>query len=689
MSGHLITEEPVASPPCVVACPVQTDTRRYAELITEGEYEEALELLLDANPFSSVCGRICHHPCEQQCRRSKVDDPVGLRMLKRFVVENTREYRLSRRTRIEPNRKEKIAVIGSGPAGLTAAHDLVKAGFRVVVHEKGDTPGGMLGTAIPRYRLPYEVLKEDIDDILALGVELRTGCEVGRDVYIDQLRDDGFAAVLIATGLPESRTLGVPGIDSQGVFLAIPFLTAVGLGQDIFLGDRVVVIGGGNVALDAARCARRLGVEKVTAVSLESRQEMPAWEWEIEEALEEMVEIENSWGPRSVLSEGDVVRGIELKRCTAVFDETGRFNPRFDEGDISTLTADSIIIAIGQRGDLTCVEGSRVGVAGDRLTYNPETLATTETGIFACGEIVTGPGAAVEAVREGHRAAKAILHYLDTGDLLEQPVPELISLGDIPLETIEKIRHRAAVVPELVSPEKRVHDFAEIERGFTEAEALAEAKRCVNCTTGAVVDEDKCVGCLTCVRICPFGVATVEKTAVMPQEQCQACGLCAAECPAAAIALKRFATNRMKQEIEQFIAEIEESDRVRPFIVSYCCLFEATSRKMLRSEPGDLAKTGIAKVMVPCVARLSVADILAPFELGADGVVIISCTAKDCLYPTAEERIGRRVNSARSVLEQIGLESERIDYWTTEVSAEVSWPEFWEISKRKLRALDR
>jgi formate dehydrogenase beta subunit len=681
-------EQQVDAASCVAACPVQTDTRLYVELITQGKYEDALELLLKANPFSSVCGRICHHPCEQKCRRNRVDAPVGLRLLKRFIMESTGDYRLSRRKRMEPTRSERIAIIGSGPGGLTAAHDLAERGFAVVVYEKWDTPGGMLGTTIPRYRLPYEVLREDIDDVLSLGVELQTGCEIGRDLQIEDLRNEGFAAILIATGLPESRTLGVPGIDSAGVLLAIPFLRAVSLGESPPLGSRVVVIGGGNVAFDVARCARRLGSDKVTLVSLESQQEMPAWEWEIEEARQEGVDISNSLGPKAVFSEDGVLRGIELKKCTAVFDNTGRFNPRFDERDVSTLLADSIILAIGQRSDLRCIAGSAVKAAGDRLEFDPETLATTEPGIFACGEVVTGPGAAVEAVREGHRAARAILHYLDTGELLKQPVTEPPSLGDIPFDTAEKIKRREPIVPELAPAEKRVKDFSEIERGFTEAEALAEAKRCLACTTGALADEEKCAACLTCVRICPFGVAQVERTAVMPQEQCQACGLCAAECPAAAIALKRFGTNRMRKEIGDFLPRMERGEHLQPLIVSYCCLFEVTSRKLVRAEPSAAGKTGVARVMVPCVARLSVVDILAPFELGADGVVIISCTEGDCLYPTAEERLSARVHKAKGILDEIGLGGERIDHWRTEGSAEVSWSAFWEISKRKLAALD-
>ena len=217
--------------PCIVACPVHTDTRQLAELVTQGEYERALDLLLDANPFSSVCGRICHHPCEQNCRRTKVDAPVGLMRLKRFIVESTHDYRIARRKKLKSNeeKREKVAVIGSGPSGLTAAYDLVKMGYGVTVYERAKTPGGLLGHAIPRYRLPYSVVQEDIDDILAFGVELKTGYEIGNDSSINDLFAQGFGAVVLATGLSVSRTLNIPGIDSKGILLALPFLKDEGV----------------------------------------------------------------------------------------------------------------------------------------------------------------------------------------------------------------------------------------------------------------------------------------------------------------------------------------------------------------------------------------------------------------------------------------------------------------------------
>ena len=685
MPKPVITNEVYA--PCIVACPVHTDTRKLAELVTQGEYEQALDLLLDANPFSSVCGRICHHPCEQNCRRAKVDASVGLMKLKRFIIEATEDYRFVRREkeRVTIKKKEKIAIIGSGPSGMTAAHDLAKMGFNVTVFERSKSPGGLLGQAIPRYRLPYSVVKEDIEDILSLGIDLRTDQEIGKDYTIENLFEQGFQSILLATGLSESRTLNIPGIDSKGILLALPFLRTVLSPKPPVIGKRVVVIGGGNVAIDVARSARRIWVEKVTLICLESRDEMPAWKWEAEEAEREGISIMNSWSPKEVFSENKFVKGLELKRCVKVFDTDGRFNPKFDDSDIATVLSDNIIIAIGQRGDLTFVCGSDIEInAAERLECDPMTMSTSRKGVFACGELLLGPTSSVDSVYDGHRAAKAIANYLQNGDLIKQPYMELQALSELPDETAEKIKRLVPITVELSQPEKRIKDFTEIERGFTEEEAREEARRCLACTTGALADEEKCAACLTCVRICPFGVATVDRTAVMPEEKCQACGLCAAECPAAAIALKKFGTNQMREQLQDLLSSLKADTISRPLIVSFCCLFEVTSRKFLKEESESYKKSGIFRIMVPCVARLSVPDILSPFELGADGVTIIGCSDGTCLYPTAVEKLLGRIRQAKRVLAEIGVESERIDYWKTEGSAEVSWTSFWEISRRKL-----
>jgi formate dehydrogenase beta subunit len=670
-------------PPCVVSCPVGTDTRLLAQRISEGRYEEALEILLATNPFSSVCGRICHHPCEEGCRRKKVDAPVSLRMLKRFVIENTRDYRKSRSRKPKARIKKKIAIIGSGPSGLTAANDLAYEGYSVTVFEKSRNLGGMLCLTLPRYRLPYSVVKEDIEDILSLGVSVKTDCEIGGDITIAELKKE-YDAVLVATGLAESRTLDIPGIDSEGVSLSIPFLTSVSLGSPLPIGKNVVVIGGGNVAIDVARTAMRLGAEKVMAVSLESREEMPAWDSEIREAMEEGVEIINSRGPRAIVNEDHRVAGIEFKRCNSVFDENKRFNPAYDEKNVMVLPADSIIISIGQSVDLSFAKGSSLKtLPGGRLEFNPRTLSLSEKGIFACGEVVFGPGSSIEAVQKGHLAAKAIDNYLKKGTLLEMEEVKHPSLGDIPEETFRKIRERKRVEVELLPAETRVKDFSEFERSYTEEEALREARRCLSCTAGAFVDEAACASCMNCVRICPFGVATVEKTAAMPEEKCVTCGICAAECPAAAIALKRFETDKMEAEIAQFLNSAREEGTSQSLIVCFACLYETTTRKTLYEKKGELLKQGIDLIAIPCVARLSLPELLAPLALGADSVVIIACESNECLYPGAESLLYKRVNKAKSLLEEIGVSPEKIDFWETKGSAESSWEAFLQISKMK------
>jgi NADPH-dependent glutamate synthase beta subunit-like oxidoreductase/coenzyme F420-reducing hydrogenase delta subunit len=688
-----LSENTTIYPPCAVGCPVHTDTRLLVELITRGEYNDALDLLLNANPFSSVCGRICHHPCEQNCRRAKVDAPLGLMKLKRFIMENAREYRVTARRekeRASEKRKERIAIVGSGPSGMTAAHDLAKMGFGVKVFERSDTPGGLLGTVLPRYRLPYEMVKEDIDDILALGVELETGVEIGKDVTIKDMMNDGYSAVLLATGLSESRSLAIPGIDSDGILLALPFLRSLTSAKLPEIGKRVIVIGGGNVAIDVARSAKRLGSEKITMVCLESEEEMPAWDWEREEAADEGISIMYSWGPHSVFSEDNRVRGMEFKKCVRVFDDEKRFNPVFDESNISTVPADNVIISIGQYGDLTCTNGSNGDLVDrNRLKCDQFTLSTSMKGVFGCGEVLIGPGSSVEAVRDGHRAAKAIAHYLNIGELLQQPLTGLKALGELPDDTVEKVKKQNRVVTELIAPETRIKNFVEIERGFTEAEALAEAKRCISCTTGALADESKCAACLTCVRVCPFGVATVDKTAIMPEEKCQACGLCAAQCPAAAIALKRFSFDQMREELIGAVSEIKKHKGIKPLVISYCCLFEVTSRDFIKGKSRNHIESGVYTLMVPCVARLSVHDILMPFELDADAVNIIACSEGSCLYPTAEERLLDRIRQAKDILDDLGLESERIDFWKTKGTAESSWTAFWEISRRKINQINK
>jgi NADPH-dependent glutamate synthase beta subunit-like oxidoreductase/coenzyme F420-reducing hydrogenase delta subunit len=600
-------------------------------------------------------------------------------MLKRFVVESTKAYRSARRKGPEARRGGSVAVIGSGPSGLTAAMDLALRGYRVRVYEKDTKLGGMLAHAIPRYRLPEEALAQDIEDIVATGIEVRTGCQVGKDISFDELRKENDA-VLIAAGLSASHSLPIPGIDSRGVFLGTTFLWDVANEMPPELGDRVLVVGGGNVAIDIARAAKRLGPSKVYMACLEKWEEMPAWKWEIEEAEEEGIEILNSWGPRAILEENGAVTGIEFKRCTEVFDDMHRFNPRYDESVTTSVEVDSVILGIGQKADLEFLAKTPVSVDRGRLVCDRASMSTSERGVFACGEVITGPGAAIEAIATGHEAARVISHFLETGETLKLPQQAITNIGELPAATAARAKRFERIEVNLADPAERVKDFSPIEPGYSEAEALAESRRCLACATGAHLKfPGHCAGCLTCVRVCPFGVARVEKTAVMPTQQCQTCGLCAAECPAATIELARFSTNGMKDKLSAILSGSEASNIARPLLVSYCCLRETTSRRFLREQADrEILQSGILRVMIPCVGRLSAVDLLSPFELGADQVAVIACAENGCFYAGAEELLERRIKRVKKYLNEIGVGQDNLQLFKTYGSAEECWPWIWE-----------
>ena len=666
MDGRKLTSEEYAKlesyralldlewPPCRSACPVHADVRGYIELIARGRYREALDLIRDVLPFPSVCGRICHHPCEQECRRSDVDEPASIRDLKRFVAEY--DYPESPVTEQPLQDGEKVAIVGAGPAGLTAALDLAKRGYRPTVFEKFPVAGGILATAVPTYRLPRAVLQKDVDAILAQGVELKTGVEVGKDVSLDDLRSQGLKAVVLALGLAKSRGLPIPGPDAAGVTLALPFLEAFAFGKKPDMGTEVVVIGGGNVAIDVARSAVRAGAKRVRMVCLENEEEQPAWDWETKEALEEGIDTVYRLGPTRVVVEDGRTTGVEFKKVNSVFDADGRFDPKYDEADLTVLECDAVVFAIGQASDLSLAEGTDVKVdERGRLVFDRDKAQTAAKDVFACGEVVTGPGAAVEAAASGHRAARAADQFLrgEAIDLTEDLPPKIEKL---PEKAVADIPRRARPEMPTVAAGERKANFDEFELGLPEEAVLAAARSCMNCGAGAVVISDKCAACLTCLRVCPFDVPLVTESAEMQSCLCQGCGICAAECPANAIVMAGYGLSEVRDRTHAALAEVA-GDGKR--LVVFSCGHHAPAALWGGSTNGRPA--GAKEIYLPSMSRLDVADIVHAFEAGADGVLVLACESGTCRYPEVDVRLRKRVAQARELLGEVGIAAERIE----------------------------
>jgi len=634
---------------------VRTDTRAYVELITKGRYEEAFEKIREFNPFPSVCGLICHHPCEQKCRRQDVDEPVALRNLKRFVGEEVLEYRKRTRRKAEITHPETIGVVGSGPAGLTVAYDCIKRGYVVTVYESQSTPGGLLACAVPHYRLPQEILQQDLDDIIGLGVEIKTGVEVGKDVSLHELAQK-HAAVVLAVGLSDGRDLPLVNRDHADVLVGLPFLRDVALGKPVSVREHVIVIGGGNVAVDVARTAVRLGARTVKMVCLENEEEMPAWDWECREALEEGIEIVYRRGPTKVLLDDGRITGLQLREVERVFDENGKFAPTYFDDRISSTDGQMIIISIGQSSDLSLVQGTDVRLNERRLlAFAPATMATSARGIFACGEVVTGPGSAIEAVASGHRAARAALSYLETGQAL--PIPEEAqaeAVGELPKEVIEKVRRIQRLGMPTLSAEDRKKSFVQFELGYREEDALKEAWRCLSCTAGAAVNDKKCDACLTCMRVCPFGVPVVDDVAAMADEMCQACGLCAVECPARAISIKRFAVGDIRAGIVRLLQGAARPVKRVEIVCAQDLQTRAELQERMVSDNGEL----IARFPVTCAALTDEVDMMKPFEFGVEAVVVKMCS--QCRYRGADDRLAKRVGRTRQLLQDAGISADRL-----------------------------
>ena len=616
---------------CREGCPVRTDSGGYVQAIAEGRYEDAYIIARKPNPFASICGRVCAAPCEAKCRRGALDAAVSIRALKRFVCEKfgveSDGFELGRvypdlnleNAQRSLGRGRRVAVIGAGPAGLSCAHELALMGFSPTVFEAQSVAGGMLVLGVPEYRLPREIIQAEIAAIQSLGVQVLTNRRLGVDFTLSELKAQGYEAVFLGIGAHKSRELAIEGVQYDGVLRAIEFLLNVNLGYRVTLGHKVVVIGGGNVAfdvarsvvrqaeqlagmsetelraalhraasaleqltarepeapdevrlaLDVAREAIRKGVPEVHMYCLENLDEIPAAREEIEEAEREGIRLHTRYGPKRIVGEDGKVTGVELIKCSRVFDDNRRFNPQFVPGSEEVVSCDTVVLAIGQAADLAWIrpEDNLKLTPRGSLATDPISLATSRPDVFAGGDLAFGPRLIITAVAEGQRAARSIAKYL-TGQSPEPPrqvrvtsfVPESYRMAN----GYEKLLRRPA--PTL--PVERRIGIAEVEEAYEEPTARQQSLRCLKCHISPVFDGDKCILCGGCADICPEnclrlvdvlairGDANLQRAVLnrygqLPQAgeqgaiikdetRCIRCGLCAARCPTGAITMARI-----------------------------------------------------------------------------------------------------------------------------------------------------
>jgi NADPH-dependent glutamate synthase beta subunit-like oxidoreductase len=507
--NHFLTDKEEITP-CRSACPAGVNMRGYIHLLTQGKLEEAMKLIREELPLPAVTGHVCFHPCEKECARKEVDEAVNINALERYVADYWLQEKAKPALRIY---LRKVAIIGSGPAGLAAAYDLVKMGYPVTVFESQPLLGGMLRTGIPEYRLPGNILDAQIDYIRGMGVDFKTGVTFGKDLTLSGLKKKEYQAILLAIGAQQSRKIDTEGAQLTDVLWGLDFLRDVKLKRKVKAKERVVVIGGGNVAIDAALTALRLGARDVRMICLECREEMPAHEEAIRTAMDEGVDISVSWGPKRVVGDRKRVKGIELIRCLSVYDKTGRFKPSFDENTTRSMETDMVIFAIGESTDLSVLPGG-MKTDNNHILADPVTLETSLPGVFAAGVAVSGPGSVVEAIASGKKAAVSIDRYLRGIDLKAGREAEVNVVNKPPREGIEK-RPRQAT--SLLPIDQRKRSFREIKAGFDKETAEQEERRCMACGSKAFVKYlEDCMTCYTCERDCPEKAIFVSPEHISP-----------------------------------------------------------------------------------------------------------------------------------------------------------------------------
>ena len=497
--------------PCKTACPAHIGIQGYLQLAKEGRYEDALALIKKDNPLPAVCGHVCNRRCEDACTRGTIDEAVAIDEVKRFIAERD----LNAETRFIPKKtipslkggfKEKIAIIGAGPAGLSCAYFLALTGYKPTIFEKNAEPGGMLRYGIPSYKLEKDLLAAEIDVIRQLGVEIRCGVEVGKDVTIEDLREQGYKGFYAAIGCQRGRKPGISGENAEGAYTAVDFLRKAGGSESFPLEGDVVVVGGGNVAIDAARVSSRCTDAKISMFCLETREKMPASNEEIEEALEEGIELNCGWGPKEILEEDGHVRGIVFKKCTRVFDAQGRFSPEYDENDTVTVPCRHVIFSVGQAIDwghmldnLHVELRPNGGALANKLTYQ-----TSEPDIFVGGDVYTGPKFAIDAIAAGREGAVSLHRYVHENCTLTigRNRRDFIELDkeNIKVETYDSSSRQ---IPPKADVKEQAKTFRDLSQSLSEEQVKKETSRCLSCGA-SVVDPNKCIGCGICTTKCMF-----------------------------------------------------------------------------------------------------------------------------------------------------------------------------------------
>ncbi|PKN29163.1 MAG: hypothetical protein CVU64_09645 [Deltaproteobacteria bacterium HGW-Deltaproteobacteria-21] len=535
-------------PLCTRACPAGVDVPRYIRLARDGNYDEAVAVLREKLPLPTVCADACFAPCEEMCAYRQFGDPIAIRAIKRAAVDKGKEG-WKKRKKVASRTGKKVAVVGAGPAGLTAAYYLVTKGHDVTVYDAFPKPGGMLRYGIPNYRLPEERLERDISSIMGWGVRFQGNTQVGKDISMAKLKKD-HDAVFLAGGANGSIRIPLEGSKKKGVLWGWDFLRDVKLGKVSKIKGDAIVVGGGNVAIDVALTSKRLGAGNVHLFCLEKREEMPAHEWEIARAEEEGVFIHNSWAPRKVLGDRSAT-GLGLIQCTSVFDKAGNFNPTYDQAISHKVDGTTILLAVGQAAELEYLEGEKgIILEKGRIKVDEEGLATGAKGVFAGGDVVTGPQSIISAIAHGRKAASAMDLYLGGNgridEVLAKPEKEVLLS-----EFLVQVRPRNNMA--LLKTWERTAGFDQVERGLTDRQIAAEADRCLQCDARkfeVVLNTEYCKECGYCAEVCgvgTFGPADFfnakgyRPQQVKTSDWCVGCSRCYFACPDFAIDIKESA----------------------------------------------------------------------------------------------------------------------------------------------------